>query len=164
MSNQGHTMMLHTYNTPTMSLSSINFLHLTVSEIWYGQDFIGQGHYSKVKGQIKVTSWRCTPAPPNQCPYQVSTSYTLRFLRYRPDKILQVKVITARSKVKSRSHHDVAHLHPQTHVPTSINFLHLTVSEIWPGQNFIGQGHYGEYTVLSTRTLTTVPNSSNCKI
>ena len=33
----------------------INFLHLTVSEIQPGQNFIGQGHYSKVKGQIKVT-------------------------------------------------------------------------------------------------------------
>ena len=27
------------------------------------------------------------PTPPNQCPYQVSTSYTLRFLRYSPDKL-----------------------------------------------------------------------------
>ena len=34
------------------------------------------------------------------------------------DKILQVKITTARSKVKSRSHHDVAHLHPLTNVPT----------------------------------------------
>ena len=25
---------------------------------------------------------RCTPTPPNQCPYQVSTSYTLRFPRF----------------------------------------------------------------------------------
>ena len=25
---------------------------------------------------------------PNQCPYQISTSYTLRFLKYSPDKIL----------------------------------------------------------------------------
>ena len=24
---------------------------------------------------------------PNQCPYQISTSYTLRFLRYSPDKL-----------------------------------------------------------------------------
>ena len=39
------------------------------------------------QGQIKVTPWRCTPTPPNQCPYQVSTSYTLRFLRYSPDKL-----------------------------------------------------------------------------
>ena len=54
-SNQGHTMTLHTYNPSPMSLSSINFLHLTVSEILPRQDFIGHGHYSKVKGQIKVT-------------------------------------------------------------------------------------------------------------
>ena len=53
-----------------------------------------------------------------QCPYQVSISYTLRFLRYSPDKILYVKVTTARSKVKSRSHYDVAHLQPTTSVPT----------------------------------------------
>ena len=54
-SNQGHTMMLHTCNPPPMSRSSINFLHLTFSEISPGQNFIGQGHYGKVKGQIKVT-------------------------------------------------------------------------------------------------------------
>ena len=40
-SNQGHTMPLHTHNPPPMSLSSINFLHLTVSEISPGQDIIG---------------------------------------------------------------------------------------------------------------------------
>ena len=176
-------MTLHSYNPPPMSLSSIKFLHLTVSEISPGQDFIGHGHYGKVKvkskshhdeahlhlltnvptkyqlptpygfrdiartrfyrskvtmakskvkswadhdvaylhlltnvpnkyqlptpygfqdiawtrfyrsrslwqRQIKVTPWRCTPTPPNQCPYEVSTSYTLRFPRYSPDKIL----------------------------------------------------------------------------
>ena len=31
--NQGHTMTLHTYNPQPMYLPSINFLHLTVSEI-----------------------------------------------------------------------------------------------------------------------------------
>ena len=36
-----------------MSLPSINFIHLTVSKIQPGQDFIGQGHYSKVKGQLR---------------------------------------------------------------------------------------------------------------
>ena len=56
---------------------------------------------------------------PNQYPYQVSTSYTLRFPRYTPDKILEVKVTTTRSKVKSRSRHDVTHLHPLTNVPTN---------------------------------------------
>ena len=107
----------------------------------------------------------------------------LMFLRYSPDKILKVKVTSATSKVKSRSHHDVAHLQPLTNVPAkyqlptpygcrdiartrfsnsrslrqgqrsnqghtmmlhtytpqpmslpSMNFLHLTVSEIQPGQ------------------------------
>ena len=101
-----------------MSLPSIHFLHLTVSEIQPKQDFIGQGHYGKVKGQIKVRPWCCTPTPLNQYSYQVSTSYTLQFPRYSPDQILEVKVTTARSKVKSRSHHDVAHLHPLTNVPT----------------------------------------------
>ena len=80
-SNQGYTMTLHTYKTPPMSRTSINFLYLTVSEISPGQDFIGQGHYGMVKGQIKVRPGRCTPTPTNQCPYQVSTSYTLRFPR-----------------------------------------------------------------------------------
>ena len=61
------------------------------------------------QGQIKITPLRCTPTILNQCPYQVSTSYTLRLLRYSLDKIL---------KVKSRLHHDVARLHPLTNVPT----------------------------------------------
>ena len=64
----------------------------------------------------------CTPTPPNQCPYQVSTSYTLRFPRYSPDKIFTLKVTTARSQVKSRSDHDVAHLHILTNVPTKYQF------------------------------------------
>ena len=38
-----------------MTLPSINLLHLTLSEIQLEQDFIGQGHYSKVKSQLKVT-------------------------------------------------------------------------------------------------------------
>ena len=101
-----------------MPLPIINFLHFMVSEILSGQNFKGQGHYGKVKGQIKVTPWRRTPTAPNQCPYQVSTSYTLRFPKYSPNKILSVKVTKAGSKVKSRSCHDGAHLHPLTNVPT----------------------------------------------
>ena len=38
-----------------MSLPSLDFVHLMVSEIWPGQDFIGQGHYGNVKGHIKVS-------------------------------------------------------------------------------------------------------------
>ena len=62
-------MMLHTYTSRPMSLPRNNFLHLKVSAIWPGQDFIGQGHYDKVK---------------------------------------------------SRSDHDVAHLHPLTNVPIKL--------------------------------------------
>ena len=47
-------MTLHTYNTQPMSLQTIYFLHLTVSEIYPRQDFIGQEHYGKVKDRIKV--------------------------------------------------------------------------------------------------------------
>ena len=36
----------------------------------------------------------------------------------RCNKILKVKVTTTRSKVKSRSHHDAAHLQPLTNIPT----------------------------------------------
>ena len=69
-------------STTQWRLSTINVKlelerHLTVSEIQPGQDFIGQGHYGKVK---------------------------------------------------SRLHHDVAHLHPQPMSLPSINFLHLMMS------------------------------------
>ena len=53
-SNQGQTITLHTYTPKPMSLQSMNFLHLTVSEIQPRPDFKGQGHYGKVIGQIKV--------------------------------------------------------------------------------------------------------------
>ena len=49
------------------------------------------------KGQIKVTPRHCTPTSHNKYPYQVSTSYTLRFPRYSLDKIFKLKVTTARS-------------------------------------------------------------------
>ena len=61
-----------------------------------------------------------TPTTSNQYPYQASTSYTLRFPRYRSDNIFKLKVTTARSNDKSRSHHDVAHLHPLTNVPYQV--------------------------------------------
>ena len=48
---QSHTITLHTYIPESMTLQSINYLHLKVS----GQDFKIHGHYNKVRGQIKVT-------------------------------------------------------------------------------------------------------------
>ena len=65
---------------------------------------------------------------PNQCAYQFSTSYTLWFLRYSPDKIFKLMVTAVRSIGKSRSNHDIAHLHPQPMSLTSFNLLHLIVS------------------------------------
>ena len=105
-------------HSTTTDASKIKFLHLTFSKIWLKPNFKSQGHYSKVKGRIKVTPWQCTATSSHQCPYEVSTSYTLQFLRYNTDKILKIKVTMARSKVKSRSHYDIAHLHLSTNVPT----------------------------------------------
>ena len=53
-------------------------------------------------------------------------------------------VTMARSKLKSRLQYDVSHLQPLRNVLPNINLLHLMVSEILPGQNFKGQGHYGK--------------------
>ena len=79
---------------------------------------------------------------PNQCPYQVSTSYTLPFPRYS-----KLKVTAARS---NQGH--TMTLHTYTTQPMSlpsINFLHLMVSEIQPRQTFSRcsparpSGHHG---------------------
>ena len=68
---------------PNMTLTVLNLHQKTDPKV--KRDFIGQGHYKKVKSRSHV---RGTPTTPNQCPYQVSTSYNLWFLRYSPDKIL----------------------------------------------------------------------------
>ena len=70
-----------------------------------------------------------------------------------------------RSKVKSRSHYDNAHLRPLSMSLPSNNYLYLTVSEIYPGQDFIGQGHYGKvksrshHDVAHLHPLTNVPTN-----
>ena len=57
-------------------------------------------------------------------------SYTLRFLRYDQQKILKVKVTIARSKITSRSHHNVGHPptppHPQKKKIVSTKYQPLT--------------------------------------
>ena len=55
---------------------------------------------------------------------------TLTVLNLHRDIARKDKVTTARSKVKSRSQHDVVHLHPKPMSLVSINILHLTVSKI----------------------------------
>ena len=57
--------------------------------------------------------------------HQIPTPYS--FLRYTWNKILRVNITTTMSKVKSRSHYDVAHLHPQLIPLPSIKILHLVV-------------------------------------
>ena len=129
-------MTLHTYNTRPMSLLNINF------QSPYGfQNIVQTRHYrstSLQQGQRLNQSHTMTfyIYNPSQCPYQVPTSYTLWFLRYSPDKIFKLKVTTARSKVKSRSDHDVAHLHPLTNVPTKYQLPTLYGSEIQARQTF----------------------------
>ena len=74
----------------------------------------------------------------------MSSSYTLRFLRYSPYKILKFKVTLARSNVNSRSHYNVAQINPLTIELTNYQLLHLTDSEIQTRQHMNGQGHYSK--------------------
>ena len=50
----------------------------------------------------------------------------------------------ARPKVKSKSDHDVAHLHPLTNVPTKYQLPTPYGFRDIAGQDFIGQGHYSK--------------------
>ena len=124
--------MLHTYNPLTNDPTKYQLLATYSFRDCNSPDKILYVKVTMDRSKVKSRSHQvcCTYPPPNQCPYQVSTSNTLWFPRYSPDKLLEVKVTTARSKVKSRSHHDVAYLHPLTNVPTKYYFLHLTVSQI----------------------------------
>ena len=136
-----------------MFLQSINFLHLTASEIQPGQDFIGQGHYTKVKVKSRSYHDNAHLQPPNQCPYQVSTCYNLQFLRYRSEKLFPtacppiqtpwVKTILDfigqgdHSKDKSRSHHDFTNLHPnqcpyQLSTSYNLQFLRYRLEKLFP--------------------------------
>ena len=89
-----------------------------MSKIWPGQNFETQGHYSKFKGQIKVTLKCCTPTPPTNVPtkYQVPTPYGFR-------DIARTRFYSSRSLwqgQRSNQGHTMmfAHLHPRTNVPT----------------------------------------------
>ena len=103
----------HTYTPEPMSLPSINFLHLTVSEIQPGQDFMGRGHYSKVKSRSDRNVTHLHPLTNVPTKYHCPTPYSFR-------DIARTRFLGQGhySKVKSRSDHDVAHLHPLTNVPT----------------------------------------------
>ena len=62
-----------------MTLTVLNLHQKTDPKVQ--QDFKGQGHYDKVK-------LRSHHDAAHRNPYHTSTSYTLRFPRYSPDKIL----------------------------------------------------------------------------
>ena len=61
-----------------MSLPSINFPHLTVSEIQPGQDLIGQGHYGKVKSRSYHDVAHLQPLTNVPTKYQLPTPYGFR--------------------------------------------------------------------------------------
>ena len=61
-----------------MSLPSINFLHLTVSEIQPGQDFQTQGHYGKVKSRSDHNVAQLHPLTNVPTKYQLPTPYGFR--------------------------------------------------------------------------------------
>ena len=104
-------------NVPTKSQPSTPYI---IQEL--GQDFKTHGEYNKVKGQIKITPLCCTPTPPTNVStnYQLATPYGFRDrtrTRFYRSKSLwqgQIKVTPI----------------PPNNVLASINFLHLTVSEI----------------------------------
>ena len=91
----------------------------------------------------------CTP---NQCPYLESTFYTLQNPRNRQHNILKLMVTTTRSKKKSRSLHEVSHLHPLTNdrttyqLSTPYTFRDIAQTRfyrsrsLWQGQRS-NQGH-----------------------
>ena len=105
------------------------------------QDLKGQGHNSKVKSQITVTPECYTPTPPTNIPTMYKLSIIYVFQDIARTRFQRSKVTTEMSKIKSRSHYNIAHLQPQTTSLPSVNFPHLVVSEIKPKQDFIGQGH-----------------------
>ena len=139
--------MMHTYiyihpltNVPTKcQLSTPYGIQEIAQTRFYTSRSLQQGQKSN---QGHTMTCRYTPTPPNQCPYKLSTCYTLPFPRYSLDKIFKVKVTSARS---NRGH--TITLHTYNLPPMSLlsmNFLHLTISEISPGQDFLGQCQYGK--------------------
>ena len=66
MSNQGQTMTLHTYTPQPMSLPSMNFLHLTVSEIQPGQT-ISRRLTARPPAHLDTTGENNTPTALKGC-------------------------------------------------------------------------------------------------
>ena len=128
-----------------LNKSSLSYNNPYIFEIMYVRNMAGE--HTLAEPRLKVTTWfsiptfsnQCAPTSSYQCPYQVSTSYTLQFLWYNPDMNLKLKVNTATSKVKTRSDHEIAYLHPLTNVS---NFYTLRFLRYSPDKIFQTHGHY----------------------
>ena len=105
-----------------ISLPNINFLHLAVSKL---DLCIGEPKQICIhwKDNSPKPSFDLEGGAKGQIQH-------LRVSKYSLDNILKVKVTTERSKVKLKSYHDIAHLHPQQISLPNINFLHLAVSKL----------------------------------
>ena len=115
-----------------MSLPSINFLHLTVSEIKPGQAFKCQGHYGKVKSRSDHDIAHLHPLTNVPAKYQLPTPYGCR-------DITRTRFSNSRSLWQGQRSNQGQTMTLHTYTPqpmslTSMNLLHLTVSEIQPGQ------------------------------
>ena len=136
-------MTLHTYNRQSMSLPSINFLHLRVSEIQPRQDFIGQIHYAKVKSRSHHDVAYLQPPtnvptkyqhlqPPTNVPTKLPTPYhsqgIARTTFYKKRSLQQ-------GQRSNQCHTMTLHTYnPQPMSLPSIEFLHLPVSKIYIAQ------------------------------
>ena len=118
--------MLHTYCPLAMLIQRIYFLHLTISEIYPGQDFHTQDHYSKIKLHIKVL-WHNTAGlrPLTNVPakYQLPTHSGFC-------DIPQTRISHSRSlrqgQRSNQGHTMRLHTNPRTNIP--IKYQHLTTS------------------------------------
>ena len=70
----------------------------------------------------------------------------------------------ARSKVISRSHHDVLHLHTLANVPTKYQLPTPCGFRDIPRTSFIGQGHYSKVKSRSDHNITHLPHLTNVPI
>ena len=80
-SNQGQTIARHNYTPYPMFLPNINFLHLTVSEIWPGQDFsrlrsLRQGQRVKSRSNYDEAQLHFLTNVPTK--YELPTHYSFR--------------------------------------------------------------------------------------
>ena len=111
-----------------MSLLSINFLHLTVSEIYPGQDFIGQGHYGWVKSRSRHDAAHLHPLTNIPTKYQLLTPYGFQDIartRFYRSRSLQ------QGQRSNQGYTMTLHTYnPQLMSLPGINFLQLMVSEI----------------------------------